>query len=170
MKYSTVVFVLIAIAAIESAAQTKTVSNADLEKYRQARLTSEREYRENHVRLGLPSPDELARRNEVSRKEMIELSAKLREEELEREKIALEANAQHRSVVVTDAGRGAAYQGYGIAPAYIWGYSGSGRNGRWRGGYRVPYQQPYVVRGGSIWPIVPTTNPRAPIVRIRPRN
>ncbi len=49
----------IAATAISSMAQNKTVTNADLEKYRQARLAAEREYRENYERLGMPSPTEL---------------------------------------------------------------------------------------------------------------
>jgi hypothetical protein len=73
--------------AISVMAQTKTITNADLEKYRQARLTAEREYRENYERLGMPSPAELDRRNEQSRIEVERLSEKLRTAELERERL-----------------------------------------------------------------------------------
>ncbi|MBK9768953.1 MAG: hypothetical protein IPP63_19145 [Chloracidobacterium sp.] len=68
-------------------AQNKTVTNADLEKYWQARLAADREYRENYERLGMPSPTELDRRREQSRIETERLSEKLRSAELERERL-----------------------------------------------------------------------------------
>jgi hypothetical protein len=40
---------------------TKTVTNADLEKFRQKRLQAERDYRENYRKRGMPSPEELER-------------------------------------------------------------------------------------------------------------
>lgn len=55
-------------------AQTKTVTNSDLEKHRQKRLQAEREYRENYARLGFPSPEELDRQIEQSRVERAELA------------------------------------------------------------------------------------------------
>lgn len=160
MKYGTIIFVLIAIAAVESAAgQKKSVGNADLEKYRQARLTAEREYRENHVRLGLPSPEEIDRRNEASRKSMMEVSEKLRAEEIERDRIAFEAASAPVVVVNNDRER-FVDRGYGIAPAYIWSQYGNG----W---YRRPIrqigpQQRYYISGGSLWPIGSPVTVRPP--------
>ena len=52
------------VAANLTAAQTKTVTNSDLEKYRQKRLQAERDYRENYAKLGFPSPEELERQIE----------------------------------------------------------------------------------------------------------
>jgi hypothetical protein len=75
----------ILIAALTAFAQTKTITNADLEKYKQERLKAEREYRENYVRLGFPSPEELARRNEQSQRELSEYSSRLRQERLAEE-------------------------------------------------------------------------------------
>lgn len=40
-------------------AQKKTISNADLEKFRAGRIKAEEDYRKNHRRMGLPSPEEL---------------------------------------------------------------------------------------------------------------
>lgn len=65
--------------------QSKTVSNTDLERFKQKRLAAEREYRENYEKLGFPSPEELKRRNEQSFQEMEKLSDKLRVERLARE-------------------------------------------------------------------------------------
>ena len=72
-------------AAISAFAQTKTITNADLEKYKQQRLAAEREYRENYEKLGFPSPEELARRNAESQKSLAEQSARLRQERLAEE-------------------------------------------------------------------------------------
>ncbi len=66
-------------------AQIKSITNADLEKFRQKRLKAEKELRENYREMGFPSPEELARRNEQSRRELSELSQRFREERLERE-------------------------------------------------------------------------------------
>lgn len=65
--------------------QTKSVTNADLEAFRQKRLQAEREYRENYSRLGMPSPEELEKRRVEDIKKLEELSEKLRSERLERE-------------------------------------------------------------------------------------
>src|SRR5688500_3292555 len=73
--------------------QSRTVTNADLEKYRQERLKNERDYLESYKSLGLPAPEELERRREQSRLENIELSARLRTERLERERIDAERAA-----------------------------------------------------------------------------
>jgi negative regulator of genetic competence, sporulation and motility len=73
-------------AAISIFAQTKTVTNADLDKFRAKRVQAERDYRENYARLGFPSPEELDRQIEKSRIEREELSARLRSERLERER------------------------------------------------------------------------------------
>ncbi|MGQ0541284.1 MAG: hypothetical protein ACT4O9_05445 [Blastocatellia bacterium] len=73
-----------------AAAQVRTVTNADLEKFSQKRVQSEKEYRENYAKLGLPSPEELEKRRTQEAKERDELSARLRGERLERERIEYE--------------------------------------------------------------------------------
>ena len=72
-------------------AQTRTVTNSDLEKFRQKRLQAEREYRENYEKWGFPSPEELEARRIESRRELTELSARLEAERLEREALRAEA-------------------------------------------------------------------------------
>ena len=69
-----------------SFAQTKTVTNADLESFRQKRLQAEKEYRENYEKLGFLSPQELEKQVAEDSRRMEELSARLRSERLEREK------------------------------------------------------------------------------------
>ncbi|MCD9186794.1 MAG: hypothetical protein LUM44_10195 [Pyrinomonadaceae bacterium] len=86
MKYL-IFSILFLISTLSAFAQTRTVTNADLEKYRQARVKAEREYRENYKRLGMPSPEELERREAERKRETAELSARLRAEQYERAQI-----------------------------------------------------------------------------------
>ena len=88
MKRNLLFFVVfLSVAAGLVIGQTRTVTNADLEKFRQERLKNEKDYRENYARLGFPSPEELQRRSEQSSKETSELAAKFRAEERERQRL-----------------------------------------------------------------------------------
>jgi len=78
------------IAVVSASAQTRSVTNEDLEKYRQKRVAAERDLRENYERLGFPSPAELEKQNERSRAEKNALAARLEAENLERERLNLE--------------------------------------------------------------------------------
>lgn len=81
---------LIFILANASLAQNRTITNDDLDKYRQKRLAAERDLRENYERLGFPSPAELQKQIEQSNAERSALSARLESENLEREQLDLE--------------------------------------------------------------------------------
>ncbi len=70
----------------------KTVTNADLEKFRQKRLAAERDYRENYARMGFPSPEELDAQIEKSRVQREAMAERYRNERLQREQ--LEARPQ----------------------------------------------------------------------------
>jgi hypothetical protein len=61
----------------------KTITNADLEKYRQKRLQAEREYIENYEKLGFPSPEELSEQRAEREAENEEAILRRREERLE---------------------------------------------------------------------------------------
>ena len=63
-------------------AQTKTITNADLESFRQKRLAAEKDLRENYEKLGFPSPRELEKQIEQSRIEREELAARLQAERI----------------------------------------------------------------------------------------
>lgn len=101
-------------------AQTRKVTNADLEKFRAERLEAERQYRQNYERLGLPSPEELERRRAESAREREELSARLRAERLQREQLAAMASQaaydEDGPVVIVENGgeRAVLYGGYGV--------------------------------------------------------
>lgn len=68
---------LLLIAGFSVAAQTRTVTNADLEKYRLERLKADEAYRKNYARLGMPSPDEIDRINAQRRRELSALAERL---------------------------------------------------------------------------------------------
>lgn len=87
--------------AFTAFAQTRTVTNSNLEKYRSKRVQAERDLRENYERLGFPSPEELAERQEKSRIETIALADKLRAERLERAKLAAEVRMAEAAAQAT---------------------------------------------------------------------
>ena len=152
------VFMFLA-AALPVAAQKKTVTNADLERYKAERTKSEDALRDEYARKGI-SPEEVARRNKKSQEEMIALSAKLRAERLETEKLDAQRLAAEQSAA---ANRRAAASQYYYEEPYFWNgawYGGGFVNGR-RGRFgRVPYQQPGYFAGGQFWPTAPSTPPR----------
>lgn len=137
--------------SLVSIAQTKTVTNADLEKFRQERLKAEREYRENYERLGFPSPEELERQQEESRVRREELSARLRNERLQREAVQVQ-NEQNQAIQRQNqylqnianqnySNGNTSYGNYGYFPYGYTNYSGGyGYYGKY--GARRPYRQP----------------------------
>lgn len=72
---------LLSVAAVSAFGQTPTVTNADLEKYRQERLKAERELRENYEELGFPSPEELLKAEAKSRRERAAIVGELRKKD-----------------------------------------------------------------------------------------
>lgn len=68
-----------------AAAQRKNITNADLEKFRQKRLQIEKDYRENYERLGMPSPEELTKRDEQKRRENADAATRFRAERQQEE-------------------------------------------------------------------------------------
>lgn len=93
---------LFSLASSAAIAQTKTVTNQDLEKFRQQRLQAERDYRENYAALGFPSPEELKREREENRKERSEFAEQIRRENLEREKIENEAEYRQERLEILE--------------------------------------------------------------------
>lgn len=151
-------------------AQTRTVTNSDLDRYRQDRVRAESDLRVNYARLGFPSPEERARRDAQSAREAEELSARLQKEELTRERLEAERSAAES--------RAAQFfyrvpqQTQVLPQFYETGYTYYWWNGR---RYRVPrtnfpYQQPGYFAGGQFWPTGPSSPPQ-PLIRVsrRPR-
>ena len=158
-------FVLVAICAFAGfGAAQRSVTNADLQGYRDQRVRAETDLRENYSRLGFPSPDEMARRDDERNKRRDELAASIRQHELEEAKLAMQYQyaleairaQQPQQVVMQEdpfqAGRlstpfdsYAGYAGYGGYYGYGSLNNGWIRGGRRRGG---------VVFGGSVRPQV----------------
>lgn len=72
--------------AVSAQTRTKTVTNADLEKFRQKRVAAQKELEENYKELGFASPEERERRYEESRRESARIIAELRRDEQLRER------------------------------------------------------------------------------------
>ena len=157
-------------AATSLAAQTRrSVTNADLEKYKQARLGAEREYRENYERLGLPSPEELELRRRRDRAETEALAERLRSDRISQERIQAEREASEQTAAVyarslQQQNAGQYYQpGYLNDPGYFWSY---GRRYQYPRGQNY-YQQPGYFAGGQFWPTGPSSPPQPLIARPR---
>lgn len=145
---------------------TRTVTNADLEKFQQERIAAAREYESTYVERGQPSPSEIDSRNEQRIRDLDELSTQLRSEYLERDMKKADIQARLiESLIYAQASEAASqmpasnsggviYSGYSD-PYGGYGYGGYGygrRYGRNRGGlYRVPTNGGYV-SGGVYWP------------------
>jgi hypothetical protein len=165
MKFKVVLwaFVVLLAAVPVFSQRTRTITNMDLEKYRQQRLRAEKEYVENYARLGFPSPEELQKQIEKARVERDELSARLAAERLQREQIEAEqaeaARMSQGDVYVVPDG-GGRYFG--------WPYGGFFFNGR----FPRTRQFSFPGRIGNGQPIVDyfggqNTRPRFPAVRPR---
>ena len=159
---------IFAIVASLAAQTRRTVTNADLEKYKQARLGAERDYRENYECLGLPSPEELELRRRQNRVETEALAEKLRADRIDQERIQAEREASERTAAyarsVQPQNAVQYYQpGYLYDPGYFWSY---GRVNRYPRGQNY-YQQPGYFAGGQFWPTGPRTPPQPLIARPR---
>lgn len=99
---------------------TKTITNADLEKYRQERLQGEKELRENYRELGFLSPEEQAKQDEQDAIERSELAESLRQERLEREAITSQAQAKSQYIVETQFYDKGAFYSPGYYRPYIY--------------------------------------------------
>ena len=86
------ILVLIFVAANLTIAQTKTVTNGDLEQFKQKRLKAEKDYRENYEKLGFPSPEELERQSEQSKRELAELARRIEAENARKESLEQSRN------------------------------------------------------------------------------
>ena len=146
--------VLLIMAGTVSAQTTKrTITNADLEKFRQSRLSAEKDLRENYAKLGFPSPEEMERRQEQASIERAKLSDELRQGRLEREQIQFQQDymrsRQYSSgsvVYLPESNTLVQYAPY---------YSGAFYN-RYRGYRRLPQNGTYLPGGGYFGP---TFNP-----------
>ena len=156
MKHLLTSILAVVIAGVVGYAQAPTITNSDLDKYRSQRIKAETDLRENYDRLGFPSPEERARRDAESAKASAELSAKLRAERIERERVdaARMAQSQPPPIQIVQTGGG---------QEFYW------HNGYWRFprySRRVHGQTGYFA-GGAFWPTGNRTRPRPLFVQVR---
>ncbi len=143
-----------------AAAQKRTVTNADLEKFRQKRLQAEADYRENYQKLGLPSPEELDRQRDQNRREMAELSARFQRENFERAQRQREDEYMRAQIDYFRASASqynqSAYNGGGYySSGYYGGYYGGYSNGYYNN--RFGYNRGFGRAGSFYNPIIPGT-------------
>ncbi len=129
-------------AAFSGFGQTRTVTNADLEKFRQKRVESERQLKERYAEMGFPSPEQIERQNDQRRDAMEQYSDELRQRRLlSQNDIITEANVLRSQIASVEAqinylrrqNGGSNYRGgtvsgsafvysYGISPYYGGGF------------------------------------------------
>jgi hypothetical protein len=152
-------------------AQTKTVTNTDLETFRQKRLAAEKDYRENYARLGFPSPQELEKQIVEDKEKLADLSGRLRAQRLERERTnALDAQNnlledQNYLLQTQTNPRAERNYFYGYTPfVYLpYGYYNLPR-------YRSNYRRQRNRRANRMPPIRPPKPIRPPRIFRSPRN
>lgn len=103
--------------------QANTVTNADLEKFRQKRLAAERELRENYRELGFASPEERARQQERADRDRSERADKYREQRQIQQQTAFQQQPVQTNLYFPANNAGRTYYPLGIAPAYYYGNS-----------------------------------------------
>lgn len=172
MKKIAVVFCVVFSFSAVLSAQTagRTVTNFELEKYRNQRTAAEREYRETYAQRGMLSPEELKLASDARVQQTLDLAVKLKDQELEEQRLALEANAQQLQVEeLRSSQAGPVYYPYDNS---IVGYGAFGDFGRRfrgrRGGF--PANRGYYVGGGQVWsaPIGSRPQPFRPAFRVGP--
>ena len=75
---------------VEAQRAVRTVTNADLAKFRDRRVAADQEYRDNYERLGMPSPEELDERRDRDMEARLQLAEQLRQSRLEKERIEID--------------------------------------------------------------------------------
>jgi hypothetical protein len=162
------VFCLISLASVTGLAQARrTVTNTDLDRYRQARVSAERELREDYARLGFPSPEEMQRRELESQAQTANLVERLKQERMERERLELERSRMLQIIPQFPQAYDEQLQpGEVFWPDF---YLQNGRGfGRGGGRVRGPQQQGYFA-GGQFWPTGPRT-PMQPLFKTATRS
>lgn len=139
LKIQGLVLMVVAVSSIGALAQgnsARTVTNADLEKYRAARVKADEDYRQNYQKRGMPSPEELDRRQEERQKNEAEASNELRRQRLQNEYndyvralAASYSTPAQPQVVYVERNNGYGSGFYVVNP--YWWNRGSTRRGKW---------------------------------------
>ena len=116
LRIQSLALLTVFISAICASAQNnsaRTITNSDLEKYRQERVKADEDYRQTYAEKGLPSPEELEKREDERQKRLSELSDQLASERRIREYVeqmsAAAANNDQQVIYVAQDGNGGYY-------------------------------------------------------------
>lgn len=120
-----------------AAAQGKTVTNADLEKFKQKRLQAEQDLKAYYAKLGLTEED-IAKQEAADAKSREELSARLRATRLEQERIDAEARQYEIEAAGTTVNVVVPNESYGYPGYFTHTNPYFGRRGRWVRPTRFP--------------------------------
>lgn len=166
MKHRFVILIFVAFAtAISTSAQSRVVTNADLQIYKQKRVKADAEYRQNYAELGFSSVEEFDRNREARRLESEERLVKLRNEMIDRERLDFERRRIEETTYQYYPSGGTAFPNYYSLPLIYLGYGARyrphfRRNGHQQGGY---------FGGGRFWPLGGRSRPQPLILRPRLR-
>lgn len=173
MKGRSLILAVLALSAAAAIGQSRTVTNADLERYRDQRVAAERDLNENYARLGFPSPAERARREAEAAKQREKLILTIRAEEMERarldaqltaaEMLANSARRQRELDLENTSESSETFPYFGGFPGYFnYNQRPRRRDRQWQ------YEQPGYYAGGMFIPTGPRTPPQ-PLIRVAPR-
>jgi hypothetical protein len=156
MKKIAVVFCVFFSLSMAVAAQTsrRTVTNFDLEKYRDQRVAAEREYRDTYAQRGMLSPDEIKAASDARIQQTLDLAERMRSDQIEQQRLALQAQAQQIEIEELRSQQPAPQSAFYPYDSSIWSYGvfsdfGGGFRGR---NFRVGTGRDYYVGGGNVWP------------------
>ena len=127
MKKIAAVLIVVFLAGLVASAQraVRTVTNADLAKFRDRRVAAEQEYRDNYERLGMPSPEELDAMRDRDMDARLQLVDQLRQARLEKERLAMERDRMNLDADRLAFEREVRDTEYVVAPGYGGFYGGS---------------------------------------------
>ena len=171
MKKIAVVFCVLFSFSTATSAQTsrRTVTNFDLDKYRDQRVAAEREYRDTFAQRGMLSPEEIKAASDQRVQQTLDLALEIRQQNLEEQRISLEARAQQLELDEMRYPQ-QSMPNYYPYDSSIWGYGvyGDFGGGRFRRlNFRRSDNRGYYVGGGAVWsaPLGSRTLPLRPSFR-----
>lgn len=164
MRKITAVLIVVfsAVFVAEGQRAPRTVTNAELAKFRDRRVAAEQEYRDNYQRLGMPSPEDLDAMRDRDMADRLELAQQLRQARLDRERLELDRerlqhDADRLAFETRIANQQAAYPEFGGYGGYGGFYGGYGYPGYYGGGsFSGYFGRPPLLRGYPNNRLLPT--------------
>lgn len=158
---------ILGITTFSFAQTTRTITNDDLEKFRQQRERADAEYRATYKQRGLPSPEEIAAQETARQKDLAEYAARARELQQRQDEIQSQSNSGYVTQYVIGQDGYSTQQPYYTGGQVLYdGYSSGGGyyGGRYRGNRRNYYTnvQPHT----QLSPLLPNVQINRTPIRI----